>query len=213
MADKIAINLEPREVLGKKVKRLRLAGITPVHLYGAKGTALSLQCSSAVLQRVMAQAGRNTPVYVTVEGGGKEELALVREVQREPVKGKLLHVDFLRVEAAVPISAQVPLVLIGEAPGAREVRGTVMQHLYQLAVEAPPLDIPHELEVDVSVLTGLDVDIRARDVSLPSNVTLLTNPEAMLARIEIARVEVEVEAEEEVEKVEGEEAQEAAAAP
>ena len=193
MADKIVLTLEPREVLGKKVKRLRLAGITPVHLYGAKEAPLALQCSSTVLQQVMGQAGRNTPIYVTVKGQKGEDLALIREVQREPVKGRLLHVDFLRVEAAVLIAAEVPLVLIGEAPGAREVRGTVGQHLYHLQVEALPLDIPHDLEIDVSVLTGVDIYIRAGDVPLPPNVALLSDPEALVARIEVARAEVEVE--------------------
>jgi large subunit ribosomal protein L25 len=193
LADKIELTLEPREVLGKKVKRLRLSGVTPVHLYGAKAPALALQCDSATLQQVMGQAGRTAPIYVTVKGEEGEDIALIREVQREPVKGALLHVDFLRVEAAVSIATEVNLTLIGEAPGTREARGTVVQHLYRLQVEALPLDIPHELEIDLSVLTGTDVDIRAGDVPLPSKVALLSDPEALVARIEVARTEVDTE--------------------
>ena len=118
MADEIALDLEPRVVLGKKVKALRRSGVIPVHVYGAKDAPESLQCERAALERVLARAGSSTPVFLGIAGKQERQLAMVREVQWEPVKGGLLHVDFLRVEAAVPISVDVPLVFEGESMGA-----------------------------------------------------------------------------------------------
>ena len=198
MTEQITLRLEPRTVLGKKVKQLRRAGITPVHLYGPGIDSQSLQCPNRELLHVLTRAGRNTPISLAIEGREGEDLALVRHVHREPVRGELLHVDFLRVDVAQRISAEVPLVLVGESEGAREVRGAVVQRLYRLQVEALPLDIPHELEIDASLLTEAESVIRAQDIPLPSNVTLRTDPEAMVAGIEVARVE-EAVAEEEAE--------------
>ena len=101
MADEIVLELEPRVVLGKKVKTLRRNGIIPVHVYGANDEPESLQCERAALEKALAQAGSNTPVLLGINGRSEKQLAMVREVQWEPVKGSLLHVDFLRVQAAV----------------------------------------------------------------------------------------------------------------
>ena len=120
---------------------------------------------------------------------------MVREVQWEPVKGSLLHVDFLRVEAAVPISVDVSLVFEGESMGARAAGGSVAQVLYSLTVQALPLDAPSSLSVDLSTLTDPQMVIRAQDVELPANVTLESDPEALVARIDLPQAEREEEQE------------------
>ena len=195
MANEIVLDLEPRVVLGKKVKVLRRNGVIPVHVYGAKDAPESLQCERAALERVLAQAGSSTPVFLGIAGKQDRQLAMVREVQWEPVKGSLLHVDFLRVEAAVPISVDVPLVFEGESMGARAAGGNVAQVLYSLTVQALPLDAPSSLIVDLSTLTDAQMAIRAQDVELPANVSLESNPEALVARIDLPHATME-EAEE-----------------
>ncbi len=197
MADRITLKLQLREALGKKVKALRRAGITPVHLYGTGTSPRSLQCQSHELVKVLTRAGGNTPVSITIDGEGDEHLAFVREIQWNPIRGDLFHVDFLRTEATQLVSAEVPVALIGDSPGARQISGTVVQQLRTISVEALPLDMPQDIQIDLSVLTEPDGVIRAGDIPMPANATLLTDADEVIARIEAARVE-EVRVAEEV---------------
>lgn len=196
--ESISLELSPREVLGKKVKRLRQQGVIPVHLYGPGVDPQPLQCETTKLVDVLVRAGGNTAVTVTVQGGRETHLAFAREIQWGPRRDDILHVDFLAVDASRPVSAQVPITLIGDSPGARTAGGTVMQQLRDLNVEALPLEVPRELELDLSMLTEPDGVLRAADIVIPGNVTLLTDPEDVVVRIEVLRViEEEVFAEEE----------------
>ena len=195
--ESISLELSPREVLGKKVKRLRQQGVIPVHLYGPGVDPQPLQCETTKLVDVLVRAGGNTAVTVTVQGGQETHLAFAREIQWDPRRDDILHVDFLAVDASRPVSAQVPITLIGESPGARTAGGTVMQQLRDLNVEALPLEVPRELELDLTMLTEPDGVLRAADIVIPGNVTLLTDPEDVVVRIEVLRaVEEEVFTEE-----------------
>lgn len=207
-SDRLTLELQPRSTFGKKVKSLRRAGVIPVHLYGPGIDPLSLQCESRTLIRALAQAGGSTAISIMVEGD--EHLAFVREVQWDPIRGALFHVDFLRADATQPVSAEVSLVLVGDSPGARQVNGTVVQQLRSLTIEALPLDMPQDLSVDLSSLTQPDGIIRAGDVPLPDNNTLLTDPENVVVRIEAptAVVEAEIESSQEAPAEEPQEQQE-----
>ncbi len=191
----IKLELEPRAILGKKVKRLRQEGIVPVHLYGPGVDPRALQCEQGRLVRALTRAGGNTPITVTVPGEDGEKLTFAREIQWDPVRGSILHVDFLAVQATQRISAQVPITLIGESPGAREAGGAVIQQLRELTVEALPLEIPNEVEVDLSTLTDPSVAMRVSDLVLPQNVAVLTDADEVIVRIEVTRAEVVGEAE------------------
>jgi large subunit ribosomal protein L25 len=196
--ESISLELSPREVLGKKVKRLRQQGVIPVHLYGPGVDPQPLQCETTKLVDVLVRAGGNTAVTVTVQGGQETHLAFAREIQWDPRRDDILHVDFLAVDASRPVSAQVPITLIGDSPGARTAGGTVMQQLRDLNVEALPLEVPRELELDLAMLTDPDGVLRAADIVIPGNVTLLTDSEDVVVRIEVLRaIEEEVFAEEE----------------
>ncbi len=187
----IKLELEPRELLGKRVRQLRRQGIVPVHLYGpGMEESRSLQCQAPRLIQVLARAGGNTPVSVTIRGESGSHLAFAREIQWDPRRDALLHVDLLVAEADRPVSAQVPIVLTGESPGARMSGGTVLQQLRLLDVEALPLEMPAQAEVDLTTLTEPDGAVRVGDISLPGNVTVLTDPDEVVVRIEQPRVEV-----------------------
>jgi large subunit ribosomal protein L25 len=193
----VRLELMPRQVLGKKVKQLRRAGTIPVHMYGPGTDSRPLQCEQRDLLLALASAGGNTPIIVTVQGEGDEQLTFAREIQWHPLRGDLLHVDFLAVQATQRVAAQVPISLIGESPGAREVGGSTIQQMRELSVEALPLDIPHEVEVDLAQLTDPNGVIRAADLALAANVTLLSDPDDVVVRIEAAVAEEPEPAEEE----------------
>jgi large subunit ribosomal protein L25 len=206
VADRITLTLEPRTTTGKKVKRLRQAGTIPVHLYGAGISSRTLQCQRPTLVRVLALAGGNTPVTVTIEGDDDEHLAFVREVQWDPIRGDLVHVDFLRTEATQRVSAEVPITFAGDSPGARLASGIVVQQLRSAVVEALPLDMPAELVVDLSTLTEPDGILRAGDIVMPEDTTLISDADGVVARIEVAAGEVAEAAVEAPAEGEGEEA-------
>ena len=199
----VEIELNPRELMGKKAGRLRRAGIVPVHLYGPGMEPRALQCNASQLIRVLATAGGATPIHITIQGEPGNHLAFAREIQWDPKRDDLLHVDLLAADINRPVTAQVPIVLIGESAGARTVSGTVMHQLRTVDIQALPLEMPSEIELDISVMEEPDSVIRVSDLPIPENATLLSDVEDLVVRIELPRVEVEVEVEEGLE--EGEE--------
>ncbi len=193
----VQIELDPRELMGKKVGRLRRAGIVPVHLYGPGMEPRSLQCQSPTLIRTLAAAGGATPIHITITGESGTHLAFAREIQWHPMRDDLLHVDLLAADITRPVTAQVPIVLTGESAGARSVNGTVMHQLRAVDVQALPLEMPGQIEIDLAVMDSADSVIRASDLPIPGSATLLTDSEELVVRIELPRVAEEVAATEE----------------
>ena len=200
----IDLELQPRELMRKKVKQLRRDGIIPVHLYGPGFDSRALQCQAQRLIGVLSAAGGSTPISITIQGESGTQLAFAREIQWNPKRDDIVHVDLLVADTSRPVSAQVSIVFVGDSPGARNVSGTVMQTLRFMDVQALPLEMPGQIEIDLEILTEPDSVLRAGDIELPPNVTRLTDADELVARIELPRVEVV----EEVEGVEGEEDQE-----
>ena len=188
----IQIELDPRELMGKKVRRLRRAGIVPVHLYGPGMEPRALQCKASRLIQVLAKAGGATPIHITISGEPGNHLAFAREIQWDPRRDDLLHVDLLAADVSRPVTAQVPINLMGESAGARNVNGTIMQQLRTVDIQALPLEMPSQIELDISVMEEPDSVIRVSDLSIPDNATLLSDLEDLVVRIELPRVAEEV---------------------
>ena len=204
----VKIKLDPRTVIGKKVRRLRRQGYVPVHLYGAGGGSSVHQVEAQVLGKVLPQVGTNVPLMVEIEGG-KEDVCFVRDVQRHPVSEDLLHVDFLRVDVSQTIQSEVPVVITGVAPAVVDIGGTLLQPLQSVVVESLPLDVPGSFVVDIGGLDDFEKAVYVRDIAVPARVTILTDPDDMLARIGAPRIEAEdVVLEEDEELEEGEEPEE-----
>lgn len=172
----VRIAAEPRTEFGKgAARRTRRAGKVPAVLYG-HGTDpqhISLPGHDLML------ALKTPNVLLQIEGlGSDSELALPKDVQRDPIKGFLEHVDLLLVKRGEKVVVEIPISLIGDViPG-----GVVAQDLVQLSVEAEATHIPSEVEVDI---TGLEVgtQVLAKDVKLPSGSTLNTDEEALVLQI------------------------------
>ena len=210
--DVVTLKLSPRSVTGKKVKELRKSGQVPVHLYGRGIESQALQAEAHVLRRVLPQVGTNIPLSLELDAEG-ENICFVREIQRHPVTEEVLHVDFLRVDVSRAIQAEVPISLSGSSPAVRELGGTLLQPLLSLLVEALPMDVPASLQVDVSQLDDFEKGIFVRDIELGPAVTLVSDPDEMVARVSPPRLEVEDEpsAEDELD-LEAEDGEEAAPA-
>ena len=191
--DQVTLEAEARTTLGKKVGALRRSGITPIHVYGSGFDSQTLQADTHVLIQTLSQVGFTTPL--TVKVAGDEHFVVVREIQRHPVTEQLLHVDLITLSRTDRRQAAVPLHFEGESLAAREEGAQVFEDLHALEVEALPTEIPSLLVVDISRLTEADSVIHAADIELPANVTLVTDPEASVARIVHRRAAVDEEAE------------------
>ena len=190
MADLKTLELEPRDLLGKKVETLRKSGLLPVHMYGPDIDSLSLQGDLKLLARLVLEVGTNIPVSVTVKGSDNVNMCFVREIQRHPVTENILHVDFLRVDTSKAVRAEVPIILEGLAPASQR-GGTLMQPLQNLIIEALPMDIPVSLEISVAELDDFEKSLYVSDLLIPENITLISSSDDLIARVVPPRIEEE----------------------
>jgi len=199
-----------RDISGKKVRFLRREGLTPANLYGPGIESVPLQAETAVFKSLLYKVGRNALISLRIDGDKKPKMVMLRDIQRDPLNGSLLHVDFFQVEMTHKVRADVALVFVGEAPAAKSRRVMVIESLNHLHVEALPADLPSQIEVDLSVLEEIDQAIHVRDIAAGEGVEVLTEPDQVIARVMESKVE---EVEEVVEEAEEAEAEEGEAAP
>lgn len=188
--DKLELELTKRDILGKKVRFLRRQGITPTHLFGHGIESMALQGDTAKLEKLLAQAGKAKLIKLKVDKEKTPRPVLLREFQREPTKGELLHVDFYQVKSKEKVTVEVPIVLVGEAPVVLDSKdNTLFQELNTLSVECLPAKIPTNIELDISGLTEPEQMIRVKDIKLGRGITILNDPEVVVVRISLRHVE------------------------
>jgi large subunit ribosomal protein L25 len=203
--DKIELKVASREILGKRVKHLRRQGITPVHVFGHGIESLALQCDTKELERVLSRAGQTRLIDLKLAKEKKPRTVVVREFDRDWRRGELVHVDFYQVKMEEKIRLEIPVVLIGEAPALKAKTNMLDHALGTLTVECLPAKIPGSIEVDISSLTELDQTIRVKDITLDKDITVLNNPDLVVAKISLRPVEkVEEKVVEEVVEAEAE---------
>ena len=185
----IELQVATRELLGKKVRFLRRQDITPVHLFGHNVKSLALQCDTARLKQVLAQAGTTKLINLKLDTAKKPRTVMVREIQREACTDQLLHVDLYQVKSTEKTKVEVPVVLVGEAPALSSRDNMVILEQSSLTVECLPSKIPTTLELDLSPLTDADMAIRVKDITLDEDVTILNDSEVVVVRISIKRRE------------------------
>jgi large subunit ribosomal protein L25 len=201
----VTLEAQARPGTGKGVARkLRAAGKVPAILYGRGVEAEPVAVDRMALMRAFkTDAGRNVLIDLLIDG--ETHLTLARELQRDPVRGSILHVDFLKIARDVAIEVDVPIHIEGDSPGVKE-GGVVEHHLWNVRVSCLPTSVPDRLVADIS-RTLLGEMLRVSDLAVPEGVTVLTDPnEAVLGVVvpQILKLEEEVPAE--VALAEGEEA-------
>ncbi len=187
--EQIELRAASREVLGKKVRFLRRQGITPVHLFGHGVDSMALQCDTAQLKRVLAQAGHARLIILWLDKARKPRNAIIREIQREPRTGELLHVDFYQVRMEEKIKVEVPIILVGEAPALKSKDNTLVQELSSLTIECLPGKIPPSVNLDISSLTEAGQAIHVKEIVLGEGIAILDDPEQIVVRISALMVE------------------------
>ncbi len=203
----LTLQVTKRDSFGKKTRFLRRQGITPVHLFGHNLESLSLQCDTAELKHIIAQTGTTRLLSLNIDADKQPRSVFIREIQKDTISGQLLHIDFYQVRKDEKIKADIPIVLVGEAPALKEKGRTLTHGVTSLSIECLPDKLPPQIEVDLSPLEEKEQAIYVRDITLSPDITLFTDPDQMLVKVSEVRVE---EVEEVVEEVVEEEAEEGA---
>jgi large subunit ribosomal protein L25 len=177
----VKLNAEVRDGVGKgAARKIRARGKVPAVLYGPQVEPQRVAVDERALWHALhTDAGMN--VLIDLQIDGQEYLTLPREVQRDIVRGTLLHVDFLRIRKDVAIQVDVPVHLVGESQGVKE-GGVVEHHLWELKVECLPTDVPESIEADISRL-GIGDSLHVSDLRVPGNVTVLTPEEETIVSV------------------------------
>lgn len=192
MAD-VQLMVDPRNVTGKKVKSLRRQGIIPCHLYGRGTESLAVQAAEQAVTTLLRTSGRNAIIDLQINGENEPRPVVLRSVQRDPVTGELVHLDFFQVSLTERLRVEVPLVLVGEAPAVAMFGGVLLQSLDHLTIEALPTEVPKHIEVNVSRLEAVDAALFIRDLMVPASVQVLDDPGLVVAKVAAPRLAVEVE--------------------
>ena len=187
--EKVVLKAEKRDVLGKQVKALRRAGKLPAVIYGRRTEPISVLLDAHNAARVLGKLTSSS--LVTIELDGTEYPSLVREKQRDYIKNRLLHVDFLTVSLTENIRATVSLHLIGVSGAVKDFNAVLVNNLESLEIECLPTDLPERIDLDISVLAHPGDGIRVRDVPVPNKVRLLDDPDTMVVVATFAKVEEE----------------------
>ena len=176
--EKVVLKAEKRTVTGKQVRQLRRAGQLPgvVYGYNFEPTAISLDAHSA--QKVIPQLTSSS--IVNIDLGGKLIPALVREKQRDVIRGTLKHVDFQIVSLTEKIRANVSLDIVGLSPAVKDLNGVVVTGTNSIEIECFPQDLPERMTVDISKLVKIGDGIYVRDLPITEKIQILDSPDEMI---------------------------------
>jgi len=188
--EEILLTAQSRTVIGKQVGALRRAGTIPAILYGKHLTQpLALQIEERTLQKVIAQAGHNRLIKMTVDTGAPR-LVLTRQIQRNPISGRLTHVDFQEVSLTEKITTPVPIVLVGTSPAVTRGEGLLIHGIDQVQIRVLPGDLIPQIEVDVSSLENLNQSLFVKDIKVSDKIEILTPGDEMIAKVVPVKEEV-----------------------
>jgi large subunit ribosomal protein L25 len=191
MAD-LQIDVDARSVTGKHTRRLRAAGLVPGVLFGKTAGSVAVQLDAKALDALYREAGRTSIIRVSV-GGGQPTSAVIKSLQRHPLSGRPLHVDFFAPDLTHEMTVDVPIAFSGEPPAIEATGGFLDTSITSLRVKALPADLPHEVQVDLTPLVDLESAIHVGDLVVPENVTVLNDADDIVARVLPPRIEEEPE--------------------
>ena len=192
-----------RSVLGKRAKRLRRDGIMPANIYGRGLESVAVQLPYRGAATIMSEHGLNSLIEIEIEGEDTRRSVVVRSVQRHPLTREIQHVDFYQVDLTRQMQAMVPITLTGVAPAVHTYQGVVITGADHVSVQALPADIPGHLEISIDGLEEVDDQLTVGELDLPAGITMMTEPDIMIVRVQAPR-KIE-DAVEEAELLEGEE--------
>ncbi len=182
----VQLEAKLRSETGKgPARKARREGMVPAVLYGAGVKPTPIAVDRKQLHKALStEAGRNVLVELQLEGRKKPVLTLAREIQKDPIRDEYLHLDFLAVRHDTKIHTEVPVVLEGKAPA--QSKGLIIEtHMTSVAIECLPASVPAHLEAPASLLREAGDLVKVKDIPLPEGVTLLADPEEVVASLSL----------------------------
>lgn len=195
----ITLTVQNRTEKGKRVKKLRESGRIPAVVYGPKEESLAISMDARDFEKAYKEAGESSVLVLAGLADDKE--VLIHDVSFDSMKGKIAHVDFYAIKKGQDVTVNVPLVFSGEAP-AIKLGGSLTKALHEIEVTGKPSKLPHEIEVDISVLETFEDHIRVKDLNVPSGITVENDPEETVALVSEAKEEPEETTEVDMDAVE-----------
>ncbi len=206
--DRTELRSDSRTIIGKQVKKLRREGLVPAVVFGPDATPRTIQVAERALGKSLSQAG-SALIDLYVDDDAQPQAVLVRDVQRNPLNGRLQHVDFYRVRMTETLRTTIPLVFTGISPLVEAEDALLNRRLEEVEVECLPADLPEHISVDITALNSIRAEIRVADLVLPPRVRILESPDEVVASLQSGRASmVEELPEAEVAAVEEEEEEE-----
>ena len=179
---------EHREITGKTVNRMRLAGRLPAVVYGHGIDSANLSVDTHDFEQLRRHTGPNALVDLSIDGA-KSRPVLINSVQINPVTRRMVHVDLFLVRMTEELTVDVPLVPVGMSAAVEGLGGTLLHPTETVRVKALPDHLPQSIEYSIEALVDFDAAIFVRDLSVPADVTLLTDGDEIIAKVQAPRVE------------------------
>ena len=190
--ERTAIKVEPRKVFGKKVKKLRAEGLVPDNIFGKEIKSVAVSVDLKEFQKAFKEAGETA--LVDVKLGSEVYPSLIHNLQRDPKRDFVIHVDFHKVNLKEKITTAVPVVLEGESPIVKSGEGLILQTLNEVEVECLPTDIPSQITVAAEKLTEVGQSIHIKDLKVDKDKVEITNdPEEVVVTVQTAEMKEVVE--------------------
>ena len=187
--EKVVLKATKRDVIGKQVKALRREGKLPAVIYGRHTDPVNINLDAHSASLTLAKVTSSS--LVTIDVDGTQYPALVREKQRDYIKNRLLHVDFLAVSLTEKLRTRVRVHFVGISGAVKDYNAVMVHNLEELEVECLPTDLPERIDLDISVLARPGEGIRVKDVKVADAIRLLDDPDTMVAVATFAKVEEE----------------------
>jgi large subunit ribosomal protein L25 len=188
--DRPHLAAEPRELVGKKVATLRRVGRLPAVVYGHGVGSENVSLDAHEFELLRRKAGQNALIDLSVDGK-KARPVLVHDVQVHPVNRRPLHVDLFLVRMTEELTVDVPLVAIGTSSAVENLNGTLMHQLDSVRIKALPDHLPQSIEYSIESLVDFDAVIKVSDLTIPGDVTLLTDSDEVVAKVLASRLQAE----------------------
>ncbi|MFN4213011.1 MAG: 50S ribosomal protein L25 [Microgenomates group bacterium] len=179
--DKLFLKVEPRTIFGRKLKRLRANGIIPANIYGPEFKSQAISVNFKDFIKVYKIAKETGVVYLDLEE--KEIPVLIKNLQKHPVNGGILHIDFIKIDLTKKVQTEVPIKIVGESKAVKELGGILLTQTDSLLIEALPQDIPPAIEVNISSLKEIGQEIKVADLLKTNTFEIKSPPDKVIVSV------------------------------
>lgn len=186
----LSLVVKGRKEIGKKIKTLRNEGFLPGIVYGKEIGNLPIIVKYQDFKDILKKISEGTIVNLKIEK--KNYPVLIREIQRDPLSEKFLHVDFYQLPMDKEVEVNIPLVFEGVAPAEKELGGVLIKNLHEVKIKALPKNLIPSIKVDISSLSSLESEMKIKDLKLPPKIKILENSEEIVALVKKEEEKIEV---------------------